>query len=407
MTEEKSIRSSAFRRTTNIDHREFDPVYEPPKEDGKGWARDDGVKRLTKSGHIVMWKTYRAKVGTLRGRTIYTVGDYVGNRRHILDNNATPAETGSTWQVWLQTDEDDPTSLECYRLCDLEGLPQFGTLVATENDFEPEHPELMVYYREKVPPRPDIGKAVTHKQHGEGSVVKLLGTGETWYASIQYAWPDTHKFPDEGTLVRRRVPGTDRFAYGEVAECADDVVEVEFDNGQLSSFSLKDFYQSFFRVAEYGAHQFYRIFNIPPPPPRRVPKVRRLGADHRTHNQRVFGADSRSSVALSAMSARQAPESGHHVPAPRSGKAYDPSPSFRWHRERAAPPKNEDFAPLVGRPEKDTRPKKGRDWDLYLGVRKRKVTAPPTSPASNRKRPPGSGAPTGETYDINGAPALF
>lgn len=388
-----NIISSEFRAPAWPGHVEFAPVYEEP-EPGPGWKRIDGAKRLDYNGMFVFSKLYRARIGSYpNGDAMYFVGEYVGNHRHILDNDPSPQRVGSTWQIFLQEDPDDKDSIECYRLCDLEVLSAEGVVVVEANDYEAKRPDLMVYYTEKAPAKPELGLKVTHPVHGGGEVVRVTGTGNTWYANVEYAWPDSlstwvegpdflaraRYVPEEGTLVRRLVAptgGDGHWVYGEVAETEEIVpgdghVTVRFENedddAASTTFTVEEFYGQFMMLGDSVSSNFHEVFGLERGPRMKTPKVRRLKRDVRTHNQRIMQGSSRSSMALSALSARNTPDSGEFVRVPNDSGNWNPdaTATFRWHRERPLPPKNEDFAPLVGRPEKKGAPKR-RPGDAKL-----------------------------------------
>jgi len=352
-----SIISPEFRAPAWPGHVEFAPVYVEP-EPGPGWKRIDGAKRLDHNGMFVFSKVYRVRIGSYsNGDAMYFVGEYVGNHRHIMDNNPAPEQVGSTWQIFLQDDPKDKDTIECYRLCDLEVVPGEGVVVVEANDYTPDKADLLVYYAEKAPAKPELGLKVTHPVHGGGEVVRVTGTGSTWYADVAYAWSDTSKSPTEGVNVRRKVApagGDGHWVYGEVAEVVDGLVCVEFENETEIKFTVEDFYAQFTKLADSISSNFHELFGLERGPRMMTPRVRRLKRDVRTHNERIMQGRSRSSMALSALSARNTPDSGEFVRVTDENGEWNPdmTSEFRWHRARPLPPKNRDFAPLVGRPEK-------------------------------------------------------
>jgi hypothetical protein len=395
-----------YRATASPSHLEFAPVYVEP-EPSPGWKRIDGVKRLDHNGLFVFSKLYRVRVGTYpSGAPLYFEGTYVGNRRHIMDNNPSPELVGSTWQVFLQADPEDPETLECYRICDLEMIPDEGTVVVEANDYKPETRDFLAYYGAKCPPKPELGLKVTHPVHGGGEVVRLTGTGETWYADVEYRWPDETKAPSEGANVRRLVQvagGAKHWVYGQVFEVVDGRVWLRFENESDDdegdddaekrghAFGIEEFYAQFRYLCDSASPNFYDVFGLDCGPRTMTLRLRRLKRDFRTHDERIKGASSRSSMALAALTARNTPDSGEFVRATRRGPwSPDMHGGFRWHRQRPQPPKNDSFAPLSGRKKSVGATSQGRPGDASLRAARAKLAlegpAPKVKPVPVRVR---------------------
>jgi len=370
----------AYRKAAHPEHVEFAPTYE---EEPPSW-RDlyvDGLEKATKPDHFVVANLYRRSLGVGDdGLETFFVGEYVGNRRKVMDNDASPERVGSTWSIYLQEDKDLDTPVLCYRLCDLEPLYDGGTKFVKANDLKSERVGLIMFYKEKLPPKPKLGLPVVHPEHGGGVVVRVTGTGESWYANMVFGWDDTTVAPTPGISVRRAVaaPNDDfYYVYGDVLDVTDDGIEVEYENGKHGVFALKEFYKQFRRCTESSSANFHELYNLDRGPKILTPAFRNLGRDVRSSDQRIMGLDSRSSVAFSALNARGTPDSGHFVHRRQEDLGgWSPDSSFRWHREREAPPKNEDFAPLSGRPKKVIRPKKGWSHDRLNAVRSKMALAP-------------------------------
>jgi len=423
-----SMLGREYRAMAHPQHVEFSPIYEEDPPSPEGWSRVDGLKKLDDMDVYVVSCLYRKHIGTkANGDDVYFVGEYVGNRRHAFDNDNSPTIVGSTWQIYLQEDPELDTPIACYRLCDLEAIDRLGTKLVSANDYKPDRPQILVYYAEEAPPKPELGLKVEHPQYGGGVILRVTGTGDVWYASVQYDWQDTSSAPDEGVSVFRRVVadgGKEYLVYGAVAEINGDEVIVEFDNGREYTSTVKDFYSEFTKIVEVSSKHFHNLFGLDRGRCTLTPKARRIGPDPRTANERIMGATSRSSVAFSALIARNTPDSGHFVPMRRDGPwRFRPDSTFRWHRERQEAPKNEDFAPLVGRRKGPPRPKKGWSYDRLHEVRERLALSPaaepeveettpePLGPLWDRPAPPPATEPvelTQEELDaVNGRVAFF
>jgi hypothetical protein len=414
-----------YRRTAYIDHVEFSPTTPSPEHNPFGYTYVDGLRKPLRQDKVRVCKMYRKYIGLdAQGRERFLVGDYVGNRRDILDNQDAPENVGATWTIFLQEDKDLGTPIRKYHLCDLEPVTDAGYKLVKPNDYKPKKPALLAYQTRVAPPKPKLGFPVKHPVYGGGVVVRVTGTGERWYAAIAYGWERTDVFPPLGTSVRRAMPAPNDdyyYVYGDVAELREDKVIVSYENGQSGLFDLEEFFKRFRRCHEISSTAFHEVLNLERPnTPLRV-NFRRLDRDTRTHNERVMAAQSRSSMAISALISRNTPDSGHFVHRDRAdGPAFNPGHSFRWHRERQEAPKNEDFAPLVGRPKKVAKKRKGWSWDRLNAVREKLAAqaeepthTPPEEPEPiwDRHVPPAEpeqDEPTlGDADDVNGRVALF
>lgn len=368
----------AYRSVAHPEHVEFSPTHEVAPTNKDGWSRIDGLKKLDNTELFVVSKLYRKHLGVVNGEDVYFVGEYVGNRRVKMSNEDNPLVVGTTWQIYLQEDKELNTPMECYRLCDLEVVDGAGTKIVTANDYTPERPEVLLYYDKEAPPKPEFGAKVDHPVHGGGEIVRVTGTGSAWYASVEFEWETVNVPPSEGVSVRRMVQGEgdqSYYVYGEICEVEGHRVTVEYENGKEHESMVRDFYRTYSRIVEMGSHNFYEVLGLDRPSHKMTVNARRLSRDPRTSNERAFAAPSRSTVAFSALIAANTPDSGHFVPRRGSGGFREGS-GFRWHRERPLAPKNRDFAPLVGRPEKVPRPKKGRTYDRLNAAREKLALAP-------------------------------
>lgn len=368
-----------YRKAAHAGHGEFAPTVE---QHAARWQDNyvDGLEKAKRADHFIVAKVYRKSLGkNAEGEETFFVGEYVGNRRKVLHNDASPQEVGSTWSIYLQEDPELDTPVVCYRLNLLE--PIYGTKVVKADDYDADRTGLLAYYKEVLAPKPKLGTPVVNPELGGGVVVRVTGTGESWYANIVFGWEDTTVGPTPGTSVRRVMPAPNDdfyYVYGDVIDLDDDdldkvsegSIKVEYENGKAGIFSIEDFYKEFRLCTESSSSNFYESYNLDRGPVMLTPVFRNLTKDVRTSDQRIMGLDSRSSVAFSALNARNTPDSGHFVHrSDAETRPWSPDSTFRWHREREAPPKNEDFAPLVGRPEKVIRPKKGWSHDRLNAVR--------------------------------------
>ena len=370
----------AYRKAAHPEHLEFAPTCEV---ETARWDDNyaDGLEKAKRADRFIVAKVYRKSLGIGEdGMETFFVGEYVGNRRKVLHNDATPDDVGSTWSIYLQEDPELDTPVVCYRLSVLEPLWGGGSKTVEANDRDSARVGLLMYYQEELPPKPKLGLPVVSPEHGGGVVVRVTGTGESWYANMIFGWDDTTVAPTPGISVRRAVaaPNDDfYYVYGDVLDVTDDGIEVEYENGKHGVFALEEFYKQFRRCTESSSANFHELYNLDRGPKILTPAFRNLGRDVRSSDQRIMGLDSRSSVAFSALNARGTPDSGHFVHRRQEDLGgWSPDSSFRWHREREAPPKNEDFAPLSGRPKKVIRPKKGWSHDRLNAVRSKMALAP-------------------------------
>jgi len=362
----------AYRKAAHPEHGEFAPTY---VEQEARWDDHyiDGLEKSKREGYVMVAKVYRKSLGVdADGLETFFVGDYVGNRRKVMDNDANPDDMGSTWSIYLQEDPELGTPVRCYRLNELEAI--YGSRSVKIDDYKPKRGTLYMYYQDKVPPKPKLGTPVTHPQYGGGVVVRVTGTGQCWYANTVFGWDDDVT-PAPGISVRRAMPAPNNefyYAYGDVVDVTDEGIEVEYENGKTAVFSSEHFYKEFRLCTESGSANFHELFNLDGGDKILTPVFRNLTKDVRTADERIMGLDSRSGVAFSALIAANTPDSGHFVPRTKEGPwKFNPDSDFRFHHERAAPPKNEDFAPLVGRPKKVARPKKGWSYDRLNAVQER------------------------------------
>jgi hypothetical protein len=377
-----------YRYRASVDHPEFKGSAPAKDKDAPMFTRIDGVKRLSWNGQFVFSKVYKARVGVREdGTPIHRLGKYVGNQRPLPNGEIEVGRlqggggvdesprTGESWDIYLQMDPNDKTSVERWRLCELVPVGILGTVIAEANDYTPKRPTVRIVREPGVPPRPETGMKVTHPEHGGGEVVRVTGTGERWYASVEYPWSAGPLDPPAGTVVRCKVrrPGAEKgekvqWTYGHVVTTRRRLVTVEFEGGRMETVRRSDFYRRFKLLREYPSSNFFETFGLKRPIVRPIYRTKKIGHDSRTHNQRLAYDSGATSTALSALNQKHTPEASEFVPVSTRGQHGEPLQ--RMHRKRPIPRGSDDFAPLVGRP--PTRP------------RKRSNTAPASPSAASR-----------------------